>query len=117
MERRTDENKALRELVDSLKDFIAARDSLWSLGFFDRIFRFSRCIAMLNRYDLAWMRVAAAVRAVQAAGASQSEAKKPDTGKKSPAPGNRPLLSMEEFEMLLGKPAILKKRSRSKSFL
>lgn len=112
MERRSAENKALRELVDALKEFIAARDSLWTLGFFDRIFRFSRCVAMLNRYDTARERVRAAVKDVKesAETTAMEHFAKPDMPEETPAAPGRSLVSMEEFEMLLGKPAILKKR-------
>ncbi|SBW09373.1 hypothetical protein KL86DPRO_50150 [uncultured delta proteobacterium] len=118
MERRSSENKALRELVDALKEYITVRDSLWTLGFFDRIFRFSRCVAMLNRYDTARERVRAAIRDVKetAEAAVLENQARPEAGEdafaeKTPALAARSLVSMEEFEMLLGKPAILKKRS------
>ena len=111
-ERRIDENRALRELVDALKEFIAARDALWTLGFFDRIFRFARCVGMLNRYDTARDRVRTAVKEVrESAGAAVPEnpAKTGMQEESAPAAA-RSLVSMEEFEMLLGKPSILKKR-------
>lgn len=118
MERRNSENKALRELVDALKEYITARDSLWTLGFFDRIFRFSRCVGMLNHYDKTRERVRTAIREVKEAAetAAQENQAKPDTAedalaeKPVSAPGGS-LVSMEEFEMLLGKPAILRKHS------
>ena len=110
-ERRADENKALRELVDALKDFIAARDALWSLGFFDRIFRFERCVGILNRYDAARNTVRNTVLAVKEATAAAREAAGTEAEPGDAAPRTpKPLVTLEEFEMLLGKPAILKKR-------
>lgn len=116
-ERRSAENAALRELVNALKDFIAARDALWSLGFFDRLFRFSRCIAMLNRYDAARERVRNAIIAVWEAGGPErpsesGQADGPEPSADRPAQPTVPLISLEEFEMLMDRPAILKKRPR-----
>lgn len=114
-ERRSAENAALRELVDALKDFIAARDALWSLGFFDRLFRFSRCVAMLNRYDAARERVRNAIKAVWDAGGQERPAASecmdgPELSGDLPAQPPTRLISLEEFEMLMDRPAILKNR-------
>ncbi|MCC8194503.1 MAG: hypothetical protein LIP28_07660 [Deltaproteobacteria bacterium] len=115
-ERRSDENRALRQLVDALKEYIAARDSLWSLGFFDRIFRFTRCVAMLNRYDTARERVRSAVKDVKEAAetAAMETVSRIEVMEEPPTAEAKSLVSMEEFEMLLGKPAILKKRPPGK---
>lgn len=117
-ERRSAENAALRELVNALKDFIAARDALWSLGFFDRLFRFSRCVVMLNRYDAARERVRNAIHAVwEAAGPERVSAPEhaggPEPSASLPPQPATPLISLEEFEMLMDRPAILKKRPQA----
>lgn len=109
-ERRTDENKALRQLVDASREYIAARDALWSLSFFCRIFWFRRCVDTLNRYDAARDNVRNALQAVKKATAARAE-----TGTDTEARGDAhqnppPFISLEEFEMLLDKPFVLRRR-------
>ena len=102
-ERRKSENAAMRDMVDAMKDFVAARDSLWSLGIFDRLFRFEKYRKVIDNYDNAIFAMRNAVRALTEATASS-----PETGEPASKP-KPPLVSMEEFEMLLGKPEIVKK--------
>lgn len=106
-ERRAAENAALRELVNALKEFIAARDALWTLGFFDRIFHFSRCITVLNRYDQAQERVRSALQDVRRASMPESPPRRGLVAEKA-SPSSAPRLSEEELEMLLGKSASAK---------
>lgn len=103
-ERRKSENTALRELIDALKKVINARDALWSLGFFDRLFRFDKCRAVFNEYDDAMLAVRNAVNGVMEASA-HAEPAPPETGKHRPA-----TITMEEFEVLLGKPRTSRKQ-------
>lgn len=107
-ERRADENKALRQLVDASREYTAARDALWSLGLFSRIFYFRRCVDTLNRYDEARDNVRNALQAVKEASAARAEAGR-DTEIRGDAT-QPPFISLEEFEMLLGKPSVLRKR-------
>ena len=104
-ERRYQENKALRELVDALREFIAARDGLWTLGFLDRVFHREKYLAVLKNYDFAGIRVRNAILKLKTVPAS------PKTGGSSSSNMARsPLISLEEFEVLLGRPALQKHR-------
>ena len=115
LERRKLENAALRELLNALKQFIAARDALWSLRFFDRLFRLDKCRAVFDSYDAASNAMRNAIEAVktvtEAAADCFEESGAEEAGYKGsedapyPAP-EPPLVSMEEFELLLGKPRL-----------
>lgn len=100
-ERRKSENAALRELIDALRDFIAARDALWSLSFFDRLFRFEKCRGVISAYDHASVQVRNSIRAVM-------EASKDSSGNREKVETSTPslsgLLSVDEFDLLLGRP-------------
>lgn len=50
-ERRKSGNTELRQLVNSLKVLIDARDALWSLSLVDRLFRRKKISAALDYYD------------------------------------------------------------------
>ncbi len=80
-----------------------------ALGFFDRIFRFARCIEMLNRYDASRNKVHNAVQAVKKSG-GVAKAGGPEVDKDATSRSSQPLVTLEEFDILLGKPAILKNR-------
>lgn len=108
-ERRKKENTALRDLVDALKRLIDARDALWALSIVDRLFRPQKCRAVFNAYDYARELVQRAVRAVMQASAVREE------NPEHPLPRSRePLISMEEFNVLLGKPQLLRKVPRKR---
>lgn len=102
------ENKALRDLVDALKAFIAARDNLWSLNFFDRIFHFGKCREILHEYDASRDKVHSAILTLKEITESPTLLEKKDLAEKS-SDAMAPVVTLEEFEMLLGKPSILKK--------
>ena len=108
-ERRKSENAAMRGMVDAMKNFVAARDALWSLGILDRLFRFEKYRSVIDNYDNAISAMRNAMRAVTQASAKGGE----KAGQKSePTPQ---VISVEEFEMLLGKPEIVKKLPKTGS--
>lgn len=112
-DRRKFENTAMRDLVEALKKNIDARDALWSLGFFDRLFRRDKCRAVFNEYDVALLAVRDAVRGVinetvcrgEATG-KRTRSAPVETGPLLPLP---PSVTVEEFEVLLGKPVSSRK--------
>lgn len=102
MERRKTENAALRELVDALKGFVDARDSLWTLGFFDRVFRKDKCRDAIRRYDGSLRHLREAIGALMLA--SRARAASQDEERDMALPPSGPtdaLISHEEFTMLL----------------
>lgn len=105
-ERRKSENTALRELIDALKKVINARDALWSLGFFDRLLRFDKCRSVFNEYDDAMLAVRNAVSGVMEASVQPEDLPAPPP---NPGRGRATTITMEEFEVLLGKPRSLRK--------
>ena len=96
-DRRMVENTLLRELVDAMAEFMKARDALWSLGIFDRLFRAEKCRTIINEYDLAARKVREAIRTLS----KLTKSGGPD----APIPDSQVgrLVSEEEFEMLIGK--------------
>lgn len=112
-DRRKFENSALRDLVEALKKSIDARDALWALGFFDRLFRRDKCRAVFNEYDIALLAVRNAVRGV----INETVCRKEAAGKRArsapvetePLPPLPPSVTVEEFEVLLGKPGSSRK--------
>lgn len=92
-DRRMAENASLRELVDALKYFLAARDDIWSLGFFDRLFNTKRRREVYARYDYAALAVKSVILGMSKMRGPQSE-----------FAGGEPLISMEEFDALMSKP-------------
>lgn len=93
MERRKTENTALRELVDALKEFVDARDRLWTLGLVDRLFRKGKCRDSIRRYDASLRQLREAIEGLMSA--SRAQAATPDRETRAA------LLSHEEFTMLL----------------
>ncbi|CAK7057309.1 MAG: hypothetical protein DELT_01290 [Desulfovibrio sp.] len=116
-ERRKSENAALRELVGALKNVINARDALWSLGLFDRIFRFDKCREIFNEYDAALLAVRNAVHGVIVATTSPEEQIPGDAAleleteqaaehaaSQNAEKARQTAITLEEFAFLLGKP-------------
>ena len=102
-DRRQHENTALRELVDALKTVIAARDDMWTLSVIDRFFRLDKYKKVLSDYDEAMQGVRNAIQSVVAAS-------RPAQHENLPAkPMAKPEISLEEFEVLLGKPGGVQK--------
>ena len=93
-ERRIAENAPLRELVDALQAYIAARDAVWALGFWDRLFRKERCRQVFSKYDQAADTLRNAIRMMS----------KSRRSTRSELAKYEPLISMEEFEALMNKP-------------
>jgi len=104
IERRKPENAALRELVSALRDVINTRDALWALSSFDRLFRFDKCRTVLNEYDEANARVYNAIQAVKPSDDDVPFGEPPE--RESAEGASAPLVSTEEFEMLLGKQGL-----------
>lgn len=104
------ENIALHKFIVAARKYVTARDALWSLGLFDRIFRSWRCVDALNLYDEAKDNVRAAFQEVKDVTIAKTGAD--IVGKKEPPPKPCPILTVDEFEMLLNKPPILRSRGR-----
>lgn len=103
------ENEALYKFLEVAKEYLAARDALWSLGLFNRIFRFGRCVDLLNQYDEAKENVRSAFQEIQNIITAQAGAD--IVGEKNTPRNRASLLTVEEFEVLLNKPPILRNRS------
>lgn len=113
MERRTAENRALREMVDAVNEFVAVRDEFWSLGLLDKLLRPGRCAAVLTRYETTKARMRAAIGQAKETAGVAARGDRPEnaaTGQKTAQLQSGGLISMEELEMLLGTPPILKNR-------
>jgi hypothetical protein len=85
-ERRLAENAQLRKLVDALKTFIAARDAIWSLNFYDQIFRTKKYTKAYAEYEVATNAISTFIRSMAKTGNADS---------------SEPVLSSEEFDALM----------------
>ena len=85
-ERRLAENLQLRILVDALKTFIAARDAIWSLSFYDQIFRTKKYIKAYTDYEVATEVISTFIRSMAKTGNADS---------------SQPVISSEEFDALM----------------
>lgn len=84
-DRRLAENAMLRSLVDALKMFIASRDAIWALRYFDRLLRTKKYHNAYQDYDEASAKVNALIRAMAIKNSDSSE----------------PVISSEEFDALM----------------
>ena len=96
------EYAALRGLVDALKTVIAARDDMWSRSVMDRLFRLDKYKKALSDYDEAMQGVRNSIQAVVAASRHAPQENAPARVME------RPEISLEELEVLLGKPGAQK---------
>ena len=85
-EKRLAENAQLRKLVDALKTFIAARDAIWSLGFYDQIFRTKKYIKVYAEYEVTTDAISTLIRGMAKTGSADS---------------SEPVISSEEFDALM----------------
>lgn len=86
-DRRLAENALLRQLVDALKLFIAARDAIWSLNAFDRFFNTTKYKQAYAEYDECSAAVNGLIRAMAIRNSSLDS--------------SEPVLSTEEFDALM----------------
>lgn len=93
-DRRIVENAPLRELVTALQAYIAARDAVWALNFWDRCFRKEKCRRVFVAYDAAADALKNSIRMMsKSRRSSRVEIAKYE-----------PLISLEEFEALMNEP-------------
>lgn len=92
-DRRIAENALLRKLVDALKNFIAARDTIWALSFWDRMFRPAKCEQVFASYEQASLAVKEAIKDMSIIKMQPGDSARYQS-----------LISMEEFEALMDRP-------------
>ena len=85
-EKRLAENAKLRKLVDAIQTFIAARDAIWSLGFYDQIFRTKKYTKVYADYEVAADDISTFIRSM---------------AKTNNADASEPVISSEEFDALM----------------
>lgn len=93
-DRRIAENALLRELVNALQAYIAARDAVWALNFWDRCFRKEKCRRVFVAYDAAADALKNSIRMMS----KSRRSSRTDLAK------YEPLISLEEFEALMNEP-------------
>lgn len=106
VDRRLSVNQPLRTLVDALKHLIDARDALWRLSFLDRLFRHEKCRSTMTAYMQASTELREAINIFAVNTHTGSDPQKTDDAEAQAGAPNvfEPLLTVEEFEMLLGNP-------------
>lgn len=110
-ERRRQENTDVRTLVDCLKAYVDARDAIWSLRFFDKLFRADKCRRIMNEYDNALRSLRGSIKNFIDRGGEE----RPKAAPGPSAPLSTALISEEELDMLLGRPAPGRKKARQES--
>jgi hypothetical protein len=102
IDRRKASNALLRELVNALKRFTAARDAMWDLSLFDRIFRMDKCEQALMAHEAAVADLKKTIQAMARAGSAQAAA-----SRRSDQVAAEPLITPEELEALLSPNGLL----------
>jgi hypothetical protein len=102
IDRRKASNALLRELVNALKRFTAARDAMWELSLFDRIFRMDKCEQALMAHEDAAADLKKTIQAMARAG----NARMPASLQNGQA-ASEPLITPEELEALLSPNGLL----------
>jgi hypothetical protein len=102
IDRRKASNALLRELVNALKRFTAARDAMWELSLFDRIFRMDKCEQALMAHEAAAADLKKTIQAMARAGSARTAASR---GNGQAA--TEPLITPEELEALLSPNGLL----------